>query len=116
MVTGLKISPNMAATRLAGAISMNSRQPFLILLTVLAVLLNVAVAYLIYTAMVLDAQNIADHVMTPDQRTITNNVIAAAILALALQSASFVFVFKRYISWTRNERGQKNFHRNIAKG
>lgn len=76
---------------------MDSRRSFLILLTVLAVLLNAAVAHLIYSAMVLDAQNIADQVITQDQRTVTGSVIVGAILAVALQSAGFILVFTRFI-------------------
>ena len=69
----------------------------LIIVAALAILLNAAVAHLIQSAMALDAQRIADHVITPDQRTITENVIVGMVLAVALQSAGFILVFGRFI-------------------
>jgi len=80
---------------------MNKKRRFhavvIIVVAVLAILLNAAVAHLIYSAMELDAQRITDHVITPDQRTITENVIVGLILAVALQSVGFVLVFTRFI-------------------
>lgn len=69
----------------------------LIVVAGLAILLNAIVAQRIHSAMVLDAQNIADHVITPAKRTITDNVIVGLILAVALQSVGFVLVFGRFI-------------------
>jgi hypothetical protein len=81
---------------------MNKERQFhaivLIVVAVLAILLNAAVAHLIYSVMELDAQRIADHVIAPDQRTITENVIVGMILAVALQSAGFILVFGRFLS------------------
>lgn len=81
---------------------MNNKRQFhavvLIIVAVLAVLLNAAAAHLIHSAMVLDAQRIADHVITPDQRVITENVIVGMILAVALQSAGFILIFGRFVS------------------
>lgn len=81
---------------------MNKKHRFhavvIIVVAVLAILLNAAVAHLIYSAMELDAQRIADHVITPDQRTITENVIVGMILAVAIQSAGFILVFGRFFS------------------
>ena len=70
----------------------------LTVVAVLAILLNAAVAHLIHSAMVLDAQRIADHVITSDQRAITENVIVEMILAVALQSAGFILAFGRFLS------------------
>ncbi len=80
---------------------MNKKHRFhavvIIVVAVLAILLNATVAHLIHSAMALDAQRIADHVITPGQRTITENVIVGMILAVALQSAGFILVFTRFI-------------------
>jgi hypothetical protein len=63
----------------------------------LAILLNATAAHFIQSAMALDAQRIADHVITPDQRTVTENVIVGLILVVALQSVGFVLLFTRFI-------------------
>ena len=81
---------------------MNKKHRFhavvIIVVAVLAILLNATVAHLIYSAMELDAQRIVDHIIMPDQRTITENVIVGMILAVALQSAGFILVFGRFLS------------------
>lgn len=75
----------------------------LTILTVLAILLNAAVDYLIHSTMAFETQQIADQVITPDQRTVTGNIMIGWILAVALQSAAFVLIFMRFIfADTRN--------------